>query len=111
MKKDQLVGNIMLLIAALIWGTTFVAQSEAMDQMGPFTYQAARSILGALVLIPVIAVSDFAKKKVGTYVSPIIHPEGNIRSISLSSNPLPFFALKTLERPFISIAFILFLPQ
>lgn len=70
MKKDQLVGNIMLLIAALIWGTTFVAQSEAMDQMGPFTYQAARSILGALVLIPVIAVSDFAKKKVGTYVSP-----------------------------------------
>ena len=60
----------MLLIAALIWGTTFVAQSEAMDQMGPFTYQAARSILGAIVLLPVIAVSDFAKKKVGTYVRP-----------------------------------------
>lgn len=70
MKRDQLVGNIMLLIAALIWGTTFVAQSEAMDRMGPFTYQAARSILGALVLIPVIAVSDFAKKKIGTYIKP-----------------------------------------
>ncbi len=60
----------MLLLAALIWGTTFVAQSEAMDQMGPFTYQAARSILGAVVLLPVIAVSDFAKKKVGTYKKP-----------------------------------------
>ena len=60
----------MLLVAALIWGTTFVAQSEAMGQMGPFTFQAARSVLGAVVLIPVIAVSDFAKKRIGTYEKP-----------------------------------------
>ncbi len=70
MKKNELLGIIMLLIAAVIWGTTFVAQSEAMDDMGPFTYSTARCILGAVVLVPVILVSDAAKKKIGIYKSP-----------------------------------------
>lgn len=45
----------MLLLTALIWGCAFVAQSKAMDSVEPFTFQAARSILGALVLLPLIA--------------------------------------------------------
>ena len=43
----------MLLIAAFFWGTTFVAQQLGMDAMGPFTYLAARSFLGAAVLCPI----------------------------------------------------------
>lgn len=70
MKRNTLIGNIMLLVAALVWGTTFVAQSEAMDQMGPFTYSTARCILGAIALLPVILASDFAKKKIGIYKKP-----------------------------------------
>ena len=35
-------GNIMLLLAAFIWGTTFVAQMVGMDGLGPFSYAAAR---------------------------------------------------------------------
>ncbi|MBQ2729845.1 MAG: DMT family transporter [Clostridia bacterium] len=71
MKKSQkLVGNIMLLIAALLWGTTFVAQSEGMDHMGPLTYQASRSVLGGAFLIPIILLMDLAKKKRGTYTPP-----------------------------------------
>lgn len=42
----------------MIWGAAFVAQSVGMDYLGPFTFQAARSLLGALVLLPVIAVMD-----------------------------------------------------
>lgn len=49
-------GNFMLLIAALIWGTAFVAQSKGMNYVQPFTYNAARTLLGGIVLIPVIAV-------------------------------------------------------
>lgn len=45
----------MLLITALIWGTAFVAQSEGMNYIGPFTYNALRTLLGGIVLIPVIA--------------------------------------------------------
>ncbi len=44
----------MLLIAALIWGCAFVAQSVAMDFLGPFTFGSLRFFLGALVLLPVI---------------------------------------------------------
>lgn len=45
----------MLLIAALIWGTAFVAQSEGMRYVEPFTYNAIRTLIGGVVLIPVIA--------------------------------------------------------
>lgn len=46
----------MLLITALIWGTAFVAQSEGMNYVQPFTYNAVRTLLGGVVLIPVIFV-------------------------------------------------------
>ena len=70
MKSQKLIGNIMLLIAALLWGTTFVAQSEGMDHMGPLTYQAARSVLGGAFLIPVALAADAVKRKKGTYRAP-----------------------------------------
>ena len=52
--SKRLKGNLMLLLTSFIWGTAFVAQSEGMNYVEPFTYCAARNILGALVLIPVI---------------------------------------------------------
>ena len=56
--KKQIEGSLALIVATLIWGTTFVAQSMGMDHIGPFTFQAARCILGCLFLLPVIAISD-----------------------------------------------------
>lgn len=53
MKKDVLKSNGSLLLAAAIWGLAFVAQSEGMDYIGPFTFGAARCLLGALFLLPV----------------------------------------------------------
>lgn len=47
-------GSIILLVTAVIWGTSFVAQSEGMKYIQPFTYNAIRTIIGGLVLIPVI---------------------------------------------------------
>ncbi|MBE6714422.1 MAG: DMT family transporter [Ruminococcaceae bacterium] len=70
MKRSRLIGNAMLLVAALLWGTTFVAQSEGMDHMGPLTYQALRSILGGLFLLPIIALSTSFKKKHKLYTPP-----------------------------------------
>ena len=63
----RMYGNILLLLTAIIWGCAFVAQSVGMDHVGPFTYQAVRSLLGGIVLIPVFMVSDRIKKKQGTY--------------------------------------------
>lgn len=52
--KTKLLGSSMLLLAALIWGSAFVAQSVGMDYVGPLTFNGARCIIGALVLIPVM---------------------------------------------------------
>ena len=54
MKKEQIKGSVQLLIATLIWGSAFVAQSVGMDHIGPMTFQAARSLLAVAALVPVI---------------------------------------------------------
>lgn len=50
----QLKNSILLLLAALIWGIAFVAQSEGMKYVGGFTFNCVRSIIGGIVLIPCI---------------------------------------------------------
>ena len=50
--KKQLRGSLSLLLATIIWGFAFVAQSVGMDKIGPFTFQAVRCTLAVLFLIP-----------------------------------------------------------
>ena len=47
----RLRGNLFLLMAAFLWGTTFVAQMTGMDHLGPFTYAASRYFLGFCSLL------------------------------------------------------------
>jgi len=46
--------DFLLLITAAIWGFAFVAQALGNAHMGPFTFNALRFTLGALVLIPLL---------------------------------------------------------
>lgn len=52
--KHKWKGILSLMIATIIWGSAFIAQSVGMDHIGPMTFQAARCCLGALFLVPVI---------------------------------------------------------
>lgn len=61
MKNEQLKGSLLLLLGTAIWGCAFVAQSVAMDHIGPFTFQVVRSLLAVLVLAPVAAMFDRGK--------------------------------------------------
>ena len=54
MKAKEWKSSLMLLLTAAIWGVAFVAQSVGMDYIGPFTFNAIRSLVGGLVLIPCI---------------------------------------------------------
>lgn len=54
MDKKRVRSNILLVLTALIWGMAFVAQDMGMDYVGPFTFNAVRSFVGGIVLIPVI---------------------------------------------------------
>ena len=50
--------SLMLLMTAAIWGFAFVAQTTGGDAVGPFSFNAIRNIIGAAVLVPVIAFLD-----------------------------------------------------
>jgi drug/metabolite transporter (DMT)-like permease len=52
MQTKTLKSEFLLLVAALIWGTTFVAQRQAVEHIGPFVFNACRFGLGGLVLLP-----------------------------------------------------------
>ena len=56
--RKQITGSLWLILATVIWGSAFVSQSMGMDYIGPFTFQAARSFLAVIGLIPVIWVFD-----------------------------------------------------
>ena len=51
---------VFLVLAAAIWGMAFVAQRKSTDAIGPFTFNGIRSLLGGVVLLPVIALLDRA---------------------------------------------------
>lgn len=55
--------SLVLLLTAFIWGVAFVAQSVGGDAVGCFTFNGVRSLIGAAVLLPVIAFLDKQKKK------------------------------------------------
>ncbi len=57
MNKEKTASNILLLITASIWGFGFVAQKYGMDYIGPFYFTGIRFLLGAVILIPVLAFS------------------------------------------------------
>ena len=61
--QKKLRANLMLLLAALIWGSTFVAQTTASDTVEPFTFLFSRSFIGFLFLIPIIALFNFKDNK------------------------------------------------
>ncbi len=44
--------DLILLLAAIIWGFAFVAQRIGMDYVGPFTYNGVRFALGTIILLP-----------------------------------------------------------
>ena len=59
--KKRILGNLALILTAVIWGLSFVAQREGMEHIGPFTFNTVRSFLGGLSLLPVIAWFKFSK--------------------------------------------------
>ncbi|MFZ4400270.1 MAG: DMT family transporter [Bacteroidales bacterium] len=64
MLKTKTGSSLLLLLTAIIWGFAFVAQRMGMEYTGPFTFNAARFLLGGMVLIPLILkqnIGDFSK--------------------------------------------------
>ena len=56
MRKTTPKGIILLLITAIVWGSSFVAQEIGMKSIDAFTFTGIRTTLGAIVLIPVVLI-------------------------------------------------------
>lgn len=62
--KTQLTHSLLLLLTAIIWGSSFVAQSQGLETIGPFAFTVLRMPLGTLILIPFIIFEYFHNKKI-----------------------------------------------
>ena len=60
--KNSTKGNIFLLMAALVWGFSLVAQKAGLNYLGPFTFTAIRCTMGGVVMLPLVLVLE--KKKI-----------------------------------------------
>lgn len=67
--KKQFKGSLTLVLATIIWGSTFIFQRMAAGDIGPFTFQTSRCLLGILVLLPVIWLFDKKKPDNKSYVA------------------------------------------
>ncbi len=63
----RLRGNLLLFLAAFIWGTAFVGQRLGVNYLHGCTFNGIRSFIGMLALLPVIAFMDSKAKKEGTF--------------------------------------------
>ena len=50
MNDKKMLGNLLLLLTAMIWGTAFVFQRVGMDSIEPITFNAARMALAAVMV-------------------------------------------------------------
>lgn len=57
--------DLLLLLAAIIWGFAFVAQRLGMEHIGPFLFNGIRFALGAMVLLVVVKVREVYRKHGG----------------------------------------------
>ncbi len=80
--NKQLRGTISLLLATVIWGFAFIAQSMGMDLLGPFTFQAIRCCLASLFLFPCVFLFELRqcsfRESLRRWTNPVLWKVGGI---------------------------------
>ncbi len=72
---SHISANFLMLVASLIWGTAFVAQTTGMGFIGPFTFSFARFLCATLTVLPLVLLFErnnftiFIKNKNYIYLS------------------------------------------
>jgi drug/metabolite transporter (DMT)-like permease len=62
--RKHLRANLLMLLAALIWGSAFVAQRLSLDAIGPFLFTGLRFLLGAAVVTALLACLRPARSRI-----------------------------------------------
>ena len=87
MSKLIVKQNLLPLLAAFIWGVSFVAQSVGSETMQPFGFNAVRCAMAVVFLIPVSMAFDTIKKRqAGASIAtgePAEIPKTNLKDLAL----------------------------
>lgn len=80
-------GNVLVLLAALTWGFSFVGQQTGMEHMGAWSFTAVRFLFGSILLLIVNMFLDFKKHK--TILNKKIEKEYNKAfNVAIKSGPM-----------------------
>ena len=81
MNKNSLKGMILLLIADLVWGFAFVAQSVGMEHLNAFAFNSIRNFIGVIALLPIFFWNLYKQQKNAT------RTESQSPSVSMTKQP------------------------
>ena len=109
MRKTTPKGIILLLITAIVWGSSFVAQEIGMKSIDAFTFTGIRTTLGALVLIPVVLIVNkgFDHRKSSLKAGLIL---GIVFSIAQNFQQFAFYYSTSGKIAFITAFYMFFVP-
>ena len=63
-QTDQIKSSLLLLLASVVWGAAFVAQSLASNNVGTFTFNGIRFIIGGICLLPFLKGHNLAPSRI-----------------------------------------------
>ena len=52
MNSKHFLSTLCLIVASIIWGTAFVAQTTGMEFIGPLTFTNMRFLIGGIIVLP-----------------------------------------------------------
>jgi len=82
LKEKRFRANLLLLLAAAIWGFAFVAQRVSIQYVGPFTFNGIRFALGSISLIPLILLNNKFNDKINKSENAEVH-NGQAQGVKL----------------------------
>lgn len=90
-RKSGFGAELLLVLAAIVWGFAFVAQKAGMESIGPMAYNGIRFIIGSVSLLPLIWFFD--KKR--NYRNPVPNSNRRLWKAGLISGLVLFGAAST----------------
>ncbi|MCR5488476.1 MAG: DMT family transporter [Saccharofermentans sp.] len=109
MRKTTPKGIIFLLITAIIWGSSFVAQEIGMKSIDAFTFTGIRTTLGAFFLLPIVLILNKGLDlRKNTLVSGLVL--GVVFSVAQNFQQFAFYYSTSGKIAFITAFYMFFVP-